>query len=692
MKRDDSSVERRLLPVARFVWPELNEGRLDDREISSRIADVLGFLYSTPIALIGLGWLIAVTDVTLLLHRWQVLLLFLALVILLRQLMFVLFIEVRSGDYADFRGSLVGIASWSAALSFGPTALWVSVAGGLSYYLLQGMRVRHQSVSTSMRWNRARNLSFELTEITAGLVGLTIYRRLGGAFPLSNASAGALVPAVLATATRFMLSQVFLSPLLLYWGSLVQKRSKTHDFGRYVGATAGLPLLIDSFAILAAVLYAEVGLGIYLFFAGGVVLVSLLTNRLSRAAIRSRQRARELERLERLGRDIIQTPVDPSALSGILSEHVPGMFPTFQIEVRLFPDQVIYHHPHRPSLLPSAAWNWLRTTSQAHCLLPGERLPWNEGASARERPDERALITVPIFEPDGADPIGGVALVQQTRVALGGDEVASSVPAIQTLASQIGSALHGAELYRMEQELSLAGQIQTSFLPKELPRIPGWQVTAALKPARETAGDFYDVIPLPNGRFGVVVADVADKGMGAALYMALARTLLRTYALEYHTRPDFTMKVTNRRILMDTDVTMFVTVFHGVLDPRTGRLAYCNAGHNPPHLLRATSDGHIERLTKTGMALGAIPGASWEQRVIEMAPDDILVLYSDGVTDAQNEDGDFFGEERLRGLIRANAGNPAHEIQRALLQAVQRFNGEAAQFDDITLMVVVRDT
>jgi hypothetical protein len=439
------------------------------------------------------------------------------------------------------------------------------------------------------------------------------------------------------------------------------------------------------------VLYAEVGLVVYLFFAAGIVLVSLLTNRLSRAAIRSRQRARELERLERLGRNILKTPVDPSTLSNILSEHVPGMFPNFQIEVRLFPDQVIYQHPDGSSPLPAPAWDWLRSTSQAHCLLPYEELPWEEGASVRERLDERALITAPILEPDGVAPIGGVALLQQTRVAWGMDEIVSSVPAIQTLASQIGSALHGAELYRMEQELSLAGQIQTSFLPGRLPEIPGWQVSAALQPARQTAGDFYDVIPLPNGRFGIVVADVADKGMGAALYMALARTLLRTYALEYHARPDFAMKVTNRRILMDTDVTMFVTVFYGVLDPTTGRLTYCNAGHNPPYLLRAGSGGDTERMTKTGMALGAIPGTSWEQRVVQIAPGDTLLLYSDGVTDAQDETGAFFGEERLEQVIRARAGSSAEQVLRTVLQAAQRFGGEATQFDDMTLMVVVRE-
>jgi sigma-B regulation protein RsbU (phosphoserine phosphatase) len=243
----------------------------------------------------------------------------------------------------------------------------------------------------------------------------------------------------------------------------------------------------------------------------------------------------------------------------------------------------------------------------------------------------------------------------------------------------------------MEQELSLAGQIQAIFLPEELPEIMGWQVSATLQPARQTAGDFYDVIPLPNGRLGIVVADVADKGMGAALYMALARTLLRTYALEYHTRPDFAMKVTNRRILMDTDVTMFATVFYGVLDPRTGGLVYCNAGHNPPYLLHAGTDGDIERMTKTGMALGAMAGTSWKERTVQMAPGDALVLYSDGVIDTQDGSGAFFGEERLQRVIKTNAGRSADQILCAVLQAAQKFGGETPQFDDITLMVVVRD-
>jgi sigma-B regulation protein RsbU (phosphoserine phosphatase) len=151
------------------------------------------------------------------------------------------------------------------------------------------------------------------------------------------------------------------------------------------------------------------------------------------------------------------------------------------------------------------------------------------------------------------------------------------------------------------------------------------------------------------------------------------------------------MKVTNRRILMDTDVTMFVTVFYGVLDPRTGDFVYCNAGHNPPFVIRAGSPSNIQSLPRTGMALGAMPGLSWKRSAVQIAPDDVLVLYTDGVTDAQNEDGAFFGRERLLEVARAHADHPARELQAALLRSVQAFAGEASQFDDIALLVAARD-
>ncbi len=693
--RPETTIESRILPIAKLFWPALEEMREDER--NAGISLVFEFLYSAPIAFIGLVWLAAVTDLRLIRTEWSALLLLLGLVILLKQLSFTFFIEIAPRSYGSAEGSLREIISWSAALVFGPAALWLTVLGGLGDWIIKVQ----QPASAARHWTRVRNLAVETARVTTGLIALALYRRWGGAFPPADPTIRGIAPAALATAVRLALLQLLqLLPLLVlaYLPWLLSEHPGTNvsprpcRLGRYVIALAAVPCMIEPFALLATLLYAEMGLAEYLFFAAGVVLTSLLARQLSRAALRSGQHARELEKLEQLGRTIIRTPVTPSTLSDVLGEHVPGMFPNSQIEVRLFSDPLQYRHPEGRSPVPEQAWEWLRTiegrrrSKEARLLLPGETPPW-----AQERPVRNAMVLTPIFESDDSEPVGGIAIVQQVQGTWSAEEMLNSLPAIQTLARQIGSALHGAELYRMEQELTLAGQIQASFLPDQLPEILGWQIAATLEPARQTAGDFYDMIPLPNGRFGIVIADVADKGMGAALYMALARTLLRTYALEYHTRSDFAMKVTNRRLLMDTDVTMFATVFYGILDPRAGQLTYCNGGHNPPYILSTESEGRVQTLRKTGMALGAMANLSWEQRTAQLAPGDTLVLYTDGVTDAQNEDGAFFGQERLLEIARAHVGSSAHEVRDALLQAVQAFTGAGSQFDDITLMVAVRD-
>jgi sigma-B regulation protein RsbU (phosphoserine phosphatase) len=243
---------------------------------------------------------------------------------------------------------------------------------------------------------------------------------------------------------------------------------------------------------------------------------------------------------------------------------------------------------------------------------------------------------------------------------------------------------------RLERELALAGRVQASFLPSEFPLTPGWQISAALKPARQTSGDFYDVISLPNGRLGLLVADVVDKGVGAALFMALCRTLIRTYASTHPARPDLVLDAVNHRVLSETETDQFVTAFYGILDPATGTLTYCNAGH-PPALLLGREPKAAQYLTKTGMALGVIDTENWEQATARLAPGDFLVLYSDGVTDAENEQGAAFSLERLQACLRANLERSAQEIQSAILGEIREFMGQAIQFDDITLMVVVRE-
>jgi sigma-B regulation protein RsbU (phosphoserine phosphatase) len=247
---------------------------------------------------------------------------------------------------------------------------------------------------------------------------------------------------------------------------------------------------------------------------------------------------------------------------------------------------------------------------------------------------------------------------------------------------------------KMERELALAGEVQASFLPRDVPDIPGWQLTATLRPARETSGDFYDFIPLPNGRLGIVVADVTDKGAGAALYMALSRTLIRTYAVEHATQPELALNAANGRILTDTHSDMFITVFYGILDPFSGTLSYCNAGHNPPYLFGAQkgadASGLVQALSRTGLPLGILEDMTWEQRTVQLAPGDALVLYTDGITEAQDRQEEFFGKERLLKVARASLGRSAQEMHATLLAEVYEFVGDAPQSDDIALMIVVR--
>jgi sigma-B regulation protein RsbU (phosphoserine phosphatase) len=253
-----------------------------------------------------------------------------------------------------------------------------------------------------------------------------------------------------------------------------------------------------------------------------------------------------------------------------------------------------------------------------------------------------------------------------------------------------------AEQERMRQELAVAKRIQISFLPECCPTIPGWELASIWRSAREVAGDFYDFIPLQSapgrdsGRIGIVIADVADKGVPAALFMALSRTLMRTMAITGR-RPAEAVAMANNLILADTRSELFVTLFYMILESETGAITYVNAGHPPPLLVRSGT-GEVEELRTSGMAMGVLPDEQYEEASSRIEPGDALILYTDGIPEAADGEGHMFGRKRLADVAQAHRHEPAERLGDSIEAAVREFVSGAPQSDDLTMVVLKRQS
>ena len=262
-----------------------------------------------------------------------------------------------------------------------------------------------------------------------------------------------------------------------------------------------------------------------------------------------------------------------------------------------------------------------------------------------------------------------VGIVQQTALAVDNARLSRDAMARQ----------------RFEQELAFAREIQTSFLPRECPRVAGWGVAAAWQAARQVGGDFYDFVALPDGRFGLVIADVADKGVPAALFMALTRTLMRAVAFTGRGPSDALSRV-NELILSDSHSDLFVTMFYVVWNPSSGELIYANAGHNPPLLVKMNGD--VSELQSRGIALGVEEHIAPESSVVRLNPGDVIILYTDGITDALNHQDEEFGLPRLKDILSESRALPAGDVVDRIMAAVREFAGSEPPFDDQTLVVL----
>jgi serine phosphatase RsbU (regulator of sigma subunit)/anti-sigma regulatory factor (Ser/Thr protein kinase) len=267
---------------------------------------------------------------------------------------------------------------------------------------------------------------------------------------------------------------------------------------------------------------------------------------------------------------------------------------------------------------------------------------------------------------------------------------------LESLAGQAAPALRVAQLVkeqevevrrreRYEQELQVAQLIQQNFLPKELPDHPGWTLNAFYRPAREVGGDFYDFIDLPGGRLGIVVGDVTDKGVPAALVMASTRSVLRASAQRL-VEPAAVLERVNEQLVPDMPPKMFVTCLYGVLEPATGRFVFANAGHNLPCI--QTDEGSFEPRA-SGMPLGLMTGMSYDENEVVIAPGQSALLYSDALPEAHGPDGQMYGFPRVLGLV--GDRNRRVELIDKVLTDLHRFTGEDwEQEDDITLVTLRR--
>jgi sigma-B regulation protein RsbU (phosphoserine phosphatase) len=272
---------------------------------------------------------------------------------------------------------------------------------------------------------------------------------------------------------------------------------------------------------------------------------------------------------------------------------------------------------------------------------------------------------------------------------------ARSIAMLEGIGHQIAIAIENARLYeatleqeRTAQELHMAQEIQVSFLPAECPSLPGWEISADWQAAREVGGDFYDFVPLDAHHMGVVIADVSDKGMPAALFMSLCRTLVRVSATETPS-PAAALQRVNELLVGDNRSAMFCTAFYGVLDWRSGQLTFANAGHNPP-ILRRRAEAGILPLTAEGIVLGVLEDVSLEERQVVIQPGDLLILYTDGVTEPINGQEEEFGHGRLIAVATEYSDQPCARIVEAIHAAVSGFVGAQPQFDDYTLVALKR--
>jgi serine phosphatase RsbU (regulator of sigma subunit) len=659
----------------------------------------LARIYGLGLGLSGIALLLSLSDGTLI-QRGVPLLLFAGLSLVVKRFGFHVFDESterapRRTTTADVTHSLVGVIDLAALLVYGPVfGGWVAVLSEFTYLVVRRPR---RSWGRPERW--------EVALFNAGLKALmalaagAVYTRLGGRYQPLRLTLDLVWPLGMFFLTWFVLDHIG-------WSVRVWLQSGTQAVGVFLRTIVRSSLLVEliplPMALVLAVVYASLHWPIFALTAGGFIVTGWIIQRLVETRRRLRAQVSQLSTISEVSGQVAAI-LDLDELFTRVVELIRDNFEYDNVRIfTLRADNAVAfragtgagHAPRRQldyriPLRDDSIIGWV--------ALHGEPVVANDvTAEDRYAPDELEILVDTHAEL-------AVPLTVEDRV-LGVLDVQNREPhtfdkddlfVLQTLADQVAIAIEDARLYqqalereRLAHELDVAREIQASLLPVALPVLAGWDIASAWQPARNVAGDFYDVIPLRDERWGLLIADVSDKGVPAALFMAVARTLIRAMVIGKGT-PAAAIERANDLILADTRTDMFVTVFYAALDPVAATLTYVNAGHMPPILYPRAADEAVE-LRARGIALGVVPDIQLEQCTVSLAPGDLVVLYTDGITEAINSELEAFGAERLAACIRRNHALPAEDLVAAILNELYKFEGHGAAFDDQALLILKR--
>lgn len=326
-----------------------------------------------------------------------------------------------------------------------------------------------------------------------------------------------------------------------------------------------------------------------------------------------------------------------------------------------------------------------------------------DNQTAKDRPPQlpqgtnRMIMAVPL---QSAQDVLGVLIATREKPLKPFTQAEARL--LSLFASQAALALRNSQQYdhimqlyievkekeKLDQELKIAFAIQSSLLPEKCPQLRGWDFAACWRPARQVGGDFYDFIPIDPGKWGVVIGDVTDKGVPAALFMSLCKGLIRAHAVAGRS-PREVLALVNQQVLSQARSGMFVTGLYGILDSQESTFTFSNAGHNLP-LLRHSANGKVESIRIPGMAMGIIESPSYQDHIISLSRGDIVLLYTDGMIDATDSTGQLLGLEHFSRLLADTRVASSKELLQHLQERVESFVGEANQFDDLTMVALRR--